>query len=131
MFFIRKMIKFGASQAEMVHLWETYCRSVLEQSAVLWQGALTQENRDNLERTQKSFVKLLLRGKYKTYEQALEQLNMKTLNKRRDILCLSFAKKCTLNSKTSHIFPQKKRNQMIMKLENKRSLWFTMQTQNE
>ena len=53
-----------------------------------------------------------------------------TLDLTSDILCLKFAKKCTLNSKTSHMFP-KKRNQMIMTQEDKISLWFTMQIQNE
>ena len=35
MLFLRKMHSFGASQSDMVHLWIVYCRSVLEQSAVL------------------------------------------------------------------------------------------------
>ena len=54
MLFLRKIRSFGATQSDMVRLWVVYCRSVLEQSAVLWQGGLTQENRDKLERTQKS-----------------------------------------------------------------------------
>ena len=65
MVFIRKILSFGAKRSEMVHLWKTYCRSVLEQSAVLWQGALTEQDRATLERTQKTFTKLILRmGKY-------------------------------------------------------------------
>ena len=109
MVFIRKMINFGASKEELVHLWVVYCRSVLEQSSVLWQGALTQENRDSLERTQKTFVKLLLKNEYTTYEEALEKLNLISLDKRRDILCLKFAKKCLSDSKTRHMFPLRKK----------------------
>ena len=99
MVFLRKIKSFGASKSEMVHLWIQYCRSVLEQSAVLWQGGLTEENRSSLERTQKSFVKLILGRKYKNYTQALLQLNLSTLDKRRDILSLRWAKKCTENKK--------------------------------
>ena len=44
MVFLRKILSFGANRSKMVQLWKTYCRSVLEQSAVLWQGALTEEN---------------------------------------------------------------------------------------
>ena len=97
MVFLRKIHSFGASKSDMVHLWVVYCRSILEQSAVLWQGGLTAENRDNLERTQKSFVKLILRGNYTNYEESLLQLNLQTLDKRRDILSLRWAKKCLEN----------------------------------
>ena len=53
---------FGATREEMVHFWITYCRSALEQSAVLWSSSLSQENKDDLERTQKSFAKLVLKN---------------------------------------------------------------------
>ena len=39
--FLMKIACFSANQQEMVHLWTIYCRSALEQSAVLWQGSLT------------------------------------------------------------------------------------------
>lgn len=109
MLFLRKIHSFGASQSDMVHLWVVYCRSVLEQSAVLWQGGLTQENRENLERTQKSFVKLILKGKGTNYENSLSQLNLTTLEKRRDILSLRWAKKCLSNKKTAKMFPLTKK----------------------
>ena len=47
MLFLRKIHSFGASQSDMIHLWVVYCRSVLKQSAVLWQRGLTEENRHN------------------------------------------------------------------------------------
>ena len=105
MVFLRKILGFGANRIEMVQLWKTYCRSVLEQSAVLWQGALTEENRKMLERTQKTFAKLILKQHYKTYQQSLLKLDLPTLNARRDTLCLNFAKKCRQNGKMAHLFP--------------------------
>ena len=105
MVFLRKILRFGANRSEMVHLWKTYCRSVLEQSAVLWQGALTEQDRALLERTQKTFAKLILKRKYESYNQSLHVLDLPTLDNRRNTLCLNLAKRCILNRKLSHLFP--------------------------
>ena len=76
----------------MVHLWIVYCRSVLEQSAEIWPSSLTEENKDDLERTQKSFAKLILRNEFtdeeNSYEHALLKLNLEPLEQRRNELCL-------------------------------------------
>ena len=112
MIFLRKILSFGANRSEMVQLWKTYCRSVLEQSAVLWQGALTEQDRATLERTQKTFTKLILRRKYESYHKSLQLLDLPTLEKRRNTLCLNFAKQCILNGKMSHLFPLNDRNKI-------------------
>ena len=39
------------------------------------------------------------------YEDALKKLNLQTLDKRREKLCLSFAKKCLKNEKVKNFFP--------------------------
>ena len=95
----------------MVHIWIVYCRSLLEQSAVVWSSSLTQENIDDLERTQKSFVKLILKNGYNSdyegsYENALMKLNLQTLEQRRQGLCLKFAKNCIKNDKLTDLFPE-------------------------
>ena len=110
MVFLRKVHSFGANKDEMADLWVTYCRSVL------WQGGLTLENKKSLKRTQKSFAKLILKRRYTTYEQALSILKLEKLDIRRDQLCLNFARKCTTNKKTAHIFPlNKKKTQLPIK----------------
>ena len=68
---LREVWRMGSTVEEMVHLWIIYCRSVAEQSCVVWAGSLTVENKDDLERTQKSFAKLVLQDKYSTYKSAL------------------------------------------------------------
>ena len=68
---VRGVKRFGASTEEMVHLWILFCRSVLEQSCVVWTTSITQENIEDIERTQKTFAKLVLREKYQNYENAL------------------------------------------------------------
>ena len=61
MLLLKKIHSFGASTNEMVELWISYCRSVLEQSAVVWSSSLTDQNMKDLERTKKSFTKLILK----------------------------------------------------------------------
>ena len=54
---LRKVWSFGSSKEEMVHSWKTFCRGILEQTCVLWDSSLTQQNRTYLERTQKNICK--------------------------------------------------------------------------
>ena len=89
---IRKVWSFGSSHQEMVHLWKTFCLSVLEQSCVVWGGMITSENRKDLECTQKSFCKLVLQENYTNYKSALNILSLESLEKRRKTLTLKFAK---------------------------------------
>ena len=91
MLLIRNLKTFGATTQELVHLWILYCRSVLEQSCVLWHSTLTQENDTDLERTQKTFAKLILGNRYNSYAEALVKLNLLPLSERRRQLCLNFA----------------------------------------
>ena len=97
--------KFGISIDQMVHLWKTFCLSVLEQSCVIWHGSLTKENNDNLERTQKTFCKLVLRKGYINYEQSLLKLNLLKLSERREEILINFAKKSIVNKKLDDLFP--------------------------
>ena len=105
MLLLKKTLSFGANCEEMVHLWILYCRSVLEQSAEAWSSSLTQENIEDLERTQKSFAKMILKQEYTNYETALLKLNLQTLEQRRKELCLKFAKDSIKNEILSDLFP--------------------------
>ena len=108
MLLLKKVQQFGATQDEMVHLWIMYCRSVLEQSSVVWSSSLTEENKNDIERTQKVFAKLVMKNRYNTYENALLHLNLQTLTERRNELSLKFAKNSTKHEKMKHIFPENK-----------------------
>ena len=101
---LRGIQSFGASRSEMVHIWILFCRSILEQSCVVWGPSLTLENIEDLERTQKSFAKLVLKEKYKTYENALKILNLDSLEARRQELILKFAKSAIKNNTMNDIF---------------------------
>ena len=68
---------------------------------------LTQENINNLERTQKTFAKLVLGNKYVTYEEALIKLNLISLAERRQDLCLKFARKGIRTNKLTDLLKEK------------------------
>ena len=102
---IRKVWSFGSSITEMVQLWKVFCRSILEQSCVLWDSGLTQENRNSLERTQKTFLRLILEEDYRNYENALSVCHLETLEKRRKTLTSRFAHTSLADGHFSDLFP--------------------------
>ena len=50
---LRKISSFGSNPQEMVQLWKTICLSVFEVSCVVLGGIITDENKKDLEHTQK------------------------------------------------------------------------------
>ena len=70
----------------------------------VWHSALTKENTSDLERIQKTSLKIILKEIYKIYENTLEKLDLQNLAERREFLCLSFPKKCLKNEKMRKYF---------------------------
>ena len=110
------MTNFTTSQQDKLHIYKTYIRSVLEQSCVVWSAGISKQNERELERVQKVSVRLIS-GNYKSYTEALKNLELETLTKRREILSNRFSEKCVKNDRTKHMFGiiKKKHN---MKLRN-------------
>ena len=117
---IRELQSFGATDDEMVHFWILFCRSVLEQSCVVWGSSLTQENIENLERTQKTLSKLVLKEKYKSYENALLILNLDKLETRRNDMALRFSKNGIKNKTLSGLFPINNKNHKMNTRNNEK-----------
>ena len=100
-------------------MYKTFIRSILEFSAVVWHSSLSQSNINDIEQIQKSALKAILKDKYKDYNSALSELNLESLYKRRELLCLRFAKKSlkienfkklfTLNKKCHYMNKRKQR----------------------
>ena len=84
-------------------------RSKLDQSAVVWHSSITKRNRSDLERVQRSALKVILGEKYKDYKDALRVLKMDSLEMRREKLCLNFAKQCLKHEKLKELFPKHQR----------------------
>ena len=103
---IRKVASFGAKKEDLKNLYILFVRSQLEQSAVVWHSSLTEENIQNLERVQKSAIKIIMGEEYQSYRKSLNFLNLDTLEERRKMLCLKFAKSALKNEKASKMFPR-------------------------
>ena len=117
---LRRVASFGASIEDMKTIYFLFVRSHLEHSATVWHSSLTEENCSDLERVQKSALKIMLGSKYNGYETSLTKLGIEKLSDRREQLCLNFAKKCIRNSKLTHMFPQnKKAHQMETRMPEK------------
>ena len=95
---LHKLSEFGAPRNDLVAIYNSYIRSTLEQNAVVWHSSLTEQNCEDLERVQKSAFKVILKDKYKSYNEACLLLDLDSLKERRQKLCTSFAIKAAKNS---------------------------------
>ena len=120
---------FTSSVPELKSIYVTFVRSILEQSAVVWHSSLSDENKRDLERVQKSAVRVILGYKYTNYQQGLNILNLETLNKRRTKLCLRFAKECLKNEKVKKFFPINTSKHKMKKRRKKQFKQMTYKTE--
>ena len=104
---LRRVASFGASDSDMKEIYILFVRSLLEQSATVWHSSLSQQNVSDLERVQKTALKIILGGRYTNYKDSLLKLDILSLSERREQLCLQFALKCTRNPKTKPFVPRK------------------------
>ena len=102
---MRKAAGFCDSQQDLKEIYILFIRSILEQSAVVWHSSITNEEKESLERVQKSALRIILGHNYSSYKNALNKMDLQTLNERRETLCLNFAKKCVKNEQFKQMFP--------------------------
>ena len=121
------MASFGKNQEELKNIYILFIRSLLEQSATVWHSSLTVENKNDLERVQKTAIKLILGNHYLSYEQALKKLDLENLHERRETLCLAFAKKSSKNQKSKDMFPK---NEKEHKMGTRKAEKFKVQYAN-
>ena len=90
---IRRLKFLGAGRDDLVDIYVKHVRSILELAAPAWQGTITQSERIDLERVQKSALHIILGEEYISYSQALNLTGLQNLELRRQKLCLKFAKR--------------------------------------
>ena len=103
---LRRAVKFKPPLEDLTQIYTTFIRSILEQSSVVWHSGITEGQKQDFERVQKTACKIILNKKYENYEQALNTLYLQKLEDRRKQLCEKFAKSCLKNEKMKHLFPQ-------------------------
>ena len=104
---LHKLYSFAVPVSDLVEIYILYIRSILESSAVVWHSSLTIGQELELERIQKVALRIILKDKYESYQQALKLCGLSTLKDRRTQLCLTFAKKCVKSGKNSDLFQRK------------------------
>ena len=71
---LRRVASFGTPVEDLKTVYILFIRSILEQSATVWHSSLTEENSCDLERVQKSAVKVMLQDTYNGYQNGLAKL---------------------------------------------------------
>ena len=101
---LRNLKKYGASRSQLVDVYAKQCRCVMELAVPVWNPGLSKTESYQLERVQKSAFSIILGKKYLSYEDALVELEMESLETRRVSICLEFAKKAQAHEKFSTWF---------------------------
>lgn len=105
MIILRNLFQFIVPLKEMINIYILYIRSVTEQNSNVWSSSITKDEENDFERTHKVALKIILKDKYISYENALAQTNLTKLKDRRKQLLLKFAIKYKENPKTKDMFP--------------------------
>ena len=77
----------------MLDVYFKQIRSVLELAVTVWQPGLTIGEERQIERVQKTTFYVILGDDYQSYESSLKLLGAEPLAKRRESICLNFARK--------------------------------------
>ena len=94
----------GATQDQLLTLFQLKIRCLAEFAAPAFHGALTQQQSNDLEMLQKKAFAIILGSGYRSYRNALEKLSQDTLYTRRLQLCKNFAEKCNKNPRQTDLF---------------------------
>ena len=102
---LRAASKFTRNKSVLKQIYYSRIRCKLEQSAAVWSSSLSQKNIEDLERVQKSAVRIIYGRNYDSYTETLKELNIMRLSERREIICLNFAKKSLKLEIFKNMFP--------------------------
>ena len=89
---------------DLIDVYKLFIRSLLEYCCVVFHSSLTHENIQDLERIQKTALRVVYGEDYEDYQSALHRSGLETLYSRHESRCLDFALKCVkrpLNSRLS------------------------------
>ena len=91
---LKRMKEIGATSDYMLEVFKLQIRCLTEIGCHAWNGSLFIKDVKELERIQKTAVKIILGNRYNGYHNALNTLKIPRLEMRREKICLKFSKKC-------------------------------------
>ena len=114
------MYRSFVSIDDLIEIYVLFIRSITEYCLVAFHSSLTVEQANDIERIQKTSLKVILGELYIDFQAALEMCGLQTLYKRREARCLEFALKCCKHSKNARMFPlNSRRKGGVLRTEEK------------
>ena len=95
----------GVGIEDLIDIYKLYIRSLTEYCATAFHSSLTLEQSTDLERIQKTCLRVILGDNYVSYTAALEMTGLSPLNERREKRCLEFALRSVKHPINKRIFP--------------------------
>ena len=102
---LRKLYDFNLPLEDLVTIYNSYIRSILEYNSNVWFSSIYNEERENIERVQRVACKIILKDDFINYKDALDRLNIQNLSDRRQMLARRFANKCVKSDRFKGLFP--------------------------
>ena len=102
---ITKLKFVGVNCHDLVDIYKLFVRSLLEYCCVSWHSSLTKEQAYDIERVQRTALKVILGDDYEDYENALITCNLENLHDRRERRCLTFGLRSLKHPKHKLMFP--------------------------
>ena len=108
---LRHSKKAGICEEDLLKMFNVFIRPILEYAAPTFHSMLNGYLRDQIEQIQKRACKLIY-GWNVSYDELIMTGKVVTLEKRRELLALNFAKKCTKNDRFKDWFKEKPKNNL-------------------
>ena len=93
LYMLRLLKKHCLSSQDLLDIYRSYVLPILEYGAPVWNGALTKQHEESLEKIQKRALRIINGSNYTNYEETLQVCQLKTLRQRREDLCRNFIEK--------------------------------------
>ncbi|XP_028418283.1 uncharacterized protein LOC114543542 [Dendronephthya gigantea] len=90
LYLLKNLKGYNAPRDDLKTIYTSAIRSIVEYGAQIWHGSLTEEQSRDIERIQKRAMKIICPEK--NYEQALTECGIKTLESRRELMCINLIK---------------------------------------
>ncbi|KAI8503577.1 hypothetical protein Bbelb_185480 [Branchiostoma belcheri] len=105
LFLLRRLKQFSLPIDDMVVVYTTYIRPVLEYAAPVWSPGLTERQSSQLESVQKRALRIILGNMYSDYAEVSAQLGLQSRATRREHLCIQFGRKLLTNNQFRSLLP--------------------------
>ena len=103
----------------IIDVYTKQVRPITEFAAPVWNSSITIKEVQDIERVQKSALKIILADQYTTYTKALKISNLEELKIRRRTLSLKFALKCEKSDKFMQWFVPNEHTSITRSIPNK------------